>query len=246
MILSPTAPPTPSSNPYLVEPQSSKSQTVITVNSSAQAVTTNGVGGSFAGFYRHFGVNGNLALGTGYETGYNKRNVFSFDLVDVGDESFLNFSASSEATVSDGYKTGIQIEFQRQSNTNYDVKVIWQYFTGVFYSTKEATVLTNQSAANLTGTYQIEFYNPVYALPGGSFGTIDWDWQATKDGVSLASSAGSNGKAIWRFFGFDMCNDTGISVTTQNLFNTINFTIDNFGIGLNGNLGCLPLPVPPV
>ena len=244
MILSPTAPPTPSFNPYVVELQPSKSNTVITVNSSAQAVTTNPTGGSFAGFYRHFGVNGNLALGTGYETGYNKRNVFSVDLVDVGDESFLNFSVNSQATAADGYKFGIQFEFQRQSNTNYDVKVIWRYGTGFTY--KEVTVLTNQSAANLAGTYQIEFYNPVYNIPNTQYGTIDWDWQATKDGVSLASSAGSNGKAIWRFFGSDMCNDTGISVNTQNLYNAIDFTIDNFGIGLNGNLGCLPLPVPPV
>ena len=245
MILSPTTPPTPSANPYVAEPQPAKQDTTITVNSSGQAVTTTAPGDTFAGFYRHFGVDGDLASGTGYLTGYSNRNVFSIDLVDIGDESLFSVAVTSEATVSDGYKKGIQIKFDRLSNTNYDVKVEWQYFTGIFFSTKEVTVLTNQSAASLAGTYQIEFYNPVYANPSTLYGTIDWDWQATKDGVTLTSSAGSNGKSIWRFLSSDLCNLSGICVNTQNLYNTVDFTIDNFGIGLNGNLSCLPSPTPP-
>lgn len=244
MILSPTTSPTPTLNPYVVEPQTFKQNTKITVNSSAQAVTTTGSGDTFAGFYRRFGVNGNFLLGSGYETGYSKRNVFSIDLVDIGDESFFSVAVSSEATVSDGYKKGIQIKFDRLSNGNYDVKVEWQYFNGIFFDTKEVTVLTNQSAASLAATYQIEFYNPVYSNPTTQYGTIDWDWQATKDGVTLTSSAGSNGKSLWRFINSDLCNVTGICVNTQNLFNTVDFTIDNFGIGLNGNLSCIPLPPP--
>lgn len=67
-------------------------------------MTTTGTGNTFAGFYRRFGVDGDLASGSGYQTGYSNRNVFSIDLIDIGDESFFSVAVSSEATTADGYK----------------------------------------------------------------------------------------------------------------------------------------------
>ena len=246
VILSPTTTPTPTWNPYVAE--LNRLNTTLTVNAAAEAVASVTTG-NFAGFYRHFGVSGKLQSGTGYNTGYSNRNVFSVDLVDIGGLTDLAMSVGSEATESDGWTKGLYFRFARTTvgaGVNWDVFVRWRYFDGISNQFQEVQVLTNKLKADLYATYQIEFYNPVYSSPSILFGRIEWEWKATIDGLVVANSSATNPKASWEFLNYDLCNLTGITVTGQDVVNPgMSFTVDNFGIGLNGDLSCLPSPVPP-
>tara|TARA_R110000787_G_scaffold284106_1_gene397507 strand:+ start:150 stop:866 length:717 start_codon:yes stop_codon:yes gene_type:complete len=236
--LSPSGTPTPNFNPYL---DLYPTNTTATVNSSQQLVIS---GTSTAlGVKRHFGVNGNIQNGTGFLTGYANRNVFTVDYVAA--PSFLNSAKFGiELDSQYGGYFFIRQQFVSGPPSRYDLRVLWrQANSGGGSGQGYVKVLSSVAQSAILARYQLVFYNPVYIYSNVFIQTIDFDWEVYKDGVSVATSA-ANTKLRFYYNQIDLCNNT--TYEAEVLGNT-NITIDNFGIGLNGNLSCLPAasPAPP-
>jgi len=234
VILSPSGTPTPSFNPYLdVYP----TQTTATVNSSQQLVLSGSA--QSLGVKRHFGVNGNIQNGTGFLTGYANRNVFTVDYV-AAPSSLDNakFGINLDSLLG-GY---FYISQEYLSTARYDLKILYKEASGG----NTITVLSNVAQSAILARYQLFFYNPVYTYTSAFLQTIDFDWEVYKDGVSLATSA-ANSKLRLNYGQIDLCNNTTYRAEATVTGGGTNITIDNFGIGLNGNLSCLPsaTPAPP-
>jgi hypothetical protein len=242
--LSETGTPTPTVNPYLRPTDSAFFGTTGTVNSSAEIELTNT--NAFAGMERHFGVNGSVQTSTGYLTGYANRNVFNIDLVALPASGVIScYFGIKVGTLSVSSTTqGIFIDIRERSGGGaWDLLARWSLNTA-FPTQQTATLLpATTNLSNFYGTYQIEFFNPVYVYNSQFFNFVRFNWNVLKDGVTLASSSSYTNLEINYNFR-NLCDNTYYFAQVQDSDNA-DATFDNFGIGLNGNLSCLPLAPPP-
>ena len=244
--MSETGTPTPTVNPYLRPTDAAFFGTTGTVNSSAEIELTNT--NAFAGMMRHFGVNGSIQTSTGYLTGYANRNVFTIDLVDLPASGViscyfgiklgtLGFSSSTQ---------GIFIEIkERSGGGTWDMFARWS-LNNPFPTQQTATIASGvTNISTLYGRYQIEFFNPIYSYTSANLNHIEFDWNVVQDGITVATSAANSTMEInYNDPTNNLCEDTYYFAQVQDT-GTADATFDNFGIGLNGNLSCLPSATPP-
>jgi len=218
------------------------SNTVATVNSTPELVLSSTQ--QRAGTQRQFGVDGNIQAGTGYLTGFANRNVFTIDYVSAPAQmdtvefgiKFANLPFNSSSSYfAFAQSPGI-------TQTRYDLDLI--YSDSGFGTT--INILSNVPQSNLYARFQLQFFNPVFNYVNALNQSIDFDWAAFQDGVNIADST-SNNKLRLKFNQFDLCNNTYYFIEGRAFNSGTNVTFDNFGIGLNGNLSCIPsaIPTPP-
>jgi len=241
--LSETGTPTPTANPYLRFTDSAFFGSTATVNNSAEIELTNT--NAFASMMRHYGVNGSVQNSTGFLTGYANRNVFTIDLVDLPASGVISchfgiFVGSGNDDSGQGIK--IQIN-ERSGGGAWDCEAYWSLNT-TFPTNQTATLLpVTTTLSNFYGRYQIEFFNPVYVYNSQFFNFVRFNWNVVKDGITLASSTSYTNLEM-NYNAFNLCDDTYYFARVQDTGNA-DATFDNFGIGLNGNLSCLPSATPP-
>jgi len=242
--LSETGTPTPTANPYLRFTDSAFFGSTATVNNSAKIELTNT--NAFASMMRHYGVNGSVQNSTGFLTGYANRNVFTIDLAALPASGVISsyFGIKIGTLAVSTTTQGIFIEIkQRSGGGAWDLFARWSLNT-TFPTQQTATLLpVTTTLSNFYGQYQIEFFNPVYVYNSQFFNFVRFNWNVLKDGVTLASSLSYTNLEM-NYNQLNLCDNTYYFAQAQDTDNA-DATFDNFGIGLNGNLSCLPSAIPP-
>ena len=230
-------------------PYSTLNGTTSATQTAADTLLMSNTGGTnnAYGISRHWGVSGGSTT-PDFVSGYSNKNTVKIDLVNVStgdlDVYFgISFAPASPATEqnciriykSGGANSAIDFEFREAAGLGALLRRVVSISTGV-------------TDANLYKTYQIEYYDGT--LKGSPWAAFEFEWKILINGVivaeSLTGATRNHGKMSIGYAAVpaDYWCVTPIANIYQDSVSAPSIapstTWDNLGIGINGDVACIP------